>query len=129
MVVPSLHLRSSSNINKAIVLVFLSFTALLSQSSMAFQRAGYLARRAISRSAGSRYFAPPSGAVSSSFLTRLFLADKIKEEVDPGVVEGTELRIVKYPHPSLRAHNEEVTAEELKDGSIAKLAKEMFLVM
>jgi len=51
------------------------------------------------------------------------------EEVDPGVVEGTDLRVLKYPHPSLRAKNEEVTPEELEDGSIAKIAKEMFLVM
>ena len=27
---------------------------------------------------------------------------KLDEEVDPGQVEGTDLRIVKYPHPSLR---------------------------
>lgn len=51
------------------------------------------------------------------------------EEVDPGVVEGTDLRVLKYPHPSLRDENSEVTQEELEDGSIAKIAKEMFLVM
>ena len=49
--------------------------------------------------------------------------------MDPGVVEGTDLRVLRYPHPSLRAHNEEITMEELKDGSIAQIAKEMFLVM
>lgn len=59
----------------------------------------------------------------------LFSTAQDLEEKDPGVVKGTHLRIVKYPHPSLRAENEEITAEELKDGSIAKLAKEMFLVM
>jgi peptide deformylase len=53
----------------------------------------------------------------------------LQEEIDPGVVEGTNLRIVKYPHPSLRASNDEITAEELKDGSIAQLAKEMFKMM
>lgn len=62
----------------------------------------------------------------SSFGTRLFSA---VEEVDPGVVEGTDLRVLKYPHPSLRADNTECTEEELKDGSIAKIAKEMFMVM
>jgi peptide deformylase len=51
------------------------------------------------------------------------------EEVDPGVVEGTNLRVLKYPHPSLRAPNAEVTSEEIKDGSIAQIAKEMLLVM
>jgi hypothetical protein len=30
----------------------------------------------------------------------------VKEEVDPGTVEGTSLRVLKYPHPSLRAPNE-----------------------
>lgn len=57
------------------------------------------------------------------------LLASLQEEVDPGVVEGTDLRIVKYPHPALRKSNELVTLEELKDGSAAKLAKEMFLVM
>eukprot|EP00565_Helicotheca_tamesis_P001812 CAMPEP_0185725016 /NCGR_PEP_ID=MMETSP1171-20130828/1347_1 /TAXON_ID=374046 /ORGANISM="Helicotheca tamensis, Strain CCMP826" /LENGTH=243 /DNA_ID=CAMNT_0028393005 /DNA_START=101 /DNA_END=832 /DNA_ORIENTATION=- len=53
----------------------------------------------------------------------------IDEEVDPGIVPGTDLRIVKYPHPSLRAPNAEITADELSDGSISKIAKEMLLVM
>jgi len=51
------------------------------------------------------------------------------DEVDPGVVEGTDLRVVKYPHPSLRAVNTEFTQDELNDGTVQKLAKEMFLVM
>ena len=53
----------------------------------------------------------------------------LKEEVDPGVVEGTDLRVLRYPHPSLRAPNAEVSESELVDGSIARIAKEMFLVM
>jgi peptide deformylase len=52
-----------------------------------------------------------------------------EEEVDPGVVEGTNLRVLKYPHPSLRLPNVEVTEEEIRDGSIAQVAKEMLLVM
>ena len=53
-----------------------------------------------------------------------------KEEVDPGVVEGTDLRIVKYPHPALRAENEEITVDELKQSKeIASLAKDMLKVM
>jgi peptide deformylase len=67
--------------------------------------------------------------LSPYILSTLFAENTMKEEVDPGVVEGTSLRIVKYPDPSLRAKNEEVTLEELKDGSISHLAKEMFLVM
>lgn len=92
---------------------------------MAFSsRASLLARQTVHRVSSS----PQSRSflVSSS---RLFASDKLKEEVDPGTVEGTDLRIVKYPHPSLRAKNEDVTEEELKDGSMAKLAKEMFLMM
>jgi len=52
-----------------------------------------------------------------------------QEEVDPGQVAGTDLLVLKYPHPALRAENAEVTDDELRDGSIAKIAKEMFLVM
>jgi peptide deformylase len=53
-----------------------------------------------------------------------------KAEVDPGVVDGTDLRIVKYPHPALRAHNGEVTVEELKESrEVADLARGMLRVM
>lgn len=52
-----------------------------------------------------------------------------KEEIDPGKVEGTDLQVLKYPHPSLRAENAEITEKELKSGEIKKIAKEMFLVM
>mmetsp|Transcript_6710 Transcript_6710/g.7280 ORF Transcript_6710/g.7280 Transcript_6710/m.7280 type:complete len:258 (+) Transcript_6710:88-861(+) len=51
------------------------------------------------------------------------------EEVDPGKVDGTDLRVLKYPHPALRASNAEIEEDELKSGEISKLAKEMFLVM
>ena len=81
-------------------------------SAMSFQKIGLISRM------GSRR--------NNRLLTNIFAVER---EVDPGVVEGTELRIVKYPHPSLREKNDEITKEELKDGSIAKLAKEMFLVM
>lgn len=70
---------------------------------------------------------PTLGARSTSDFLRLFSA--VDEEVDPGVVEGTDLRVLKYPHPALRAENDEISQEELDDGSIAKIAKEMFLVM
>lgn len=53
----------------------------------------------------------------------------MEEEVNPGKVEGTDLMIIEYPHPSLRAVNEEVTEEDLNDGSMKKLSKEMFKVM
>jgi peptide deformylase len=61
------------------------------------------------------------------FSSRLFSAP-FKEEVDPGVVEG--LRIVKYPHPALRAENEEVTPKELKETKeIADLSRRMLKLM
>jgi len=57
------------------------------------------------------------------------LLASLDDEVDPGKVEGTDLTVLKYPNPSLRAENAEITQEELDDGSIAKIAKEMLLVM
>jgi len=57
------------------------------------------------------------------------LLSSLKEEVDPGDVAGTDMRVLKYPHPALRAPNAEITEEELADGSIQKIAKEMLLVM
>lgn len=77
-------------------------------------------------------FTPLSARVSAQRMlqvrshTQLFSA---VEEIDPGVVEGTDLRVLKYPHPSLRDNNLMITTEELEDGSIAKIAKEMFLIM
>ena len=76
-------------------------------------------------------------ANQSPSLTRLFSVDsgqptviqQPKEEVDPGEVEGTDLRILKYPHPALRAENAEISSEELEDGSVVNIAKEMFLLM
>lgn len=58
----------------------------------------------------------------------LFSSPPSKEEVDPGAVEGTDLLIVKYPHPSLRAKNEEVALPD-EEESIMKVAKEMLKVM
>lgn len=49
------------------------------------------------------------------------------EEVDPGAVPGTSLRVLKYPHPLLRAPNSEFAPDEL--GEARKIAKEMLMVM
>ena len=70
--------------------------------------------------------APAFPSTCSEVSTRLF---SVFEETNPGIIKGTELRVLEYPHPSLRAENAEETDDELKDGSIAKLAREMFLVM
>ncbi|CAM9892191.1 unnamed protein product [Ectocarpus sp. 6 AP-2014] len=48
----------------------------------------------------------------------------MEEEVDPGEVAG--LRILKYPHPALRAENEEI---EVFDDDVKKLARDMFKIM
>lgn len=46
-------------------------------------------------------------------------------QIDPGEVEGTNLRVLKYPHPALRAENEEIV--EFTD-DVKKLARDMFKV-
>jgi peptide deformylase len=91
-----------------------------------------------SRNRGGRYtFVTPQwllNALSNSIndddvATTTTQAPAGENEVDPGIVEGTDLRILKYPHASLRAKNEMVTMEEIQNGSIAKIAREMFLIM
>lgn len=61
-------------------------------------------------------------------LSSLFSSPPTKEEIDPGAVEGTDYRIVKYPHPSLRAENAEVVLPEEQE-SITKISKEMLKIM
>ncbi|KAA8496105.1 Peptide deformylase 1B, chloroplastic [Porphyridium purpureum] len=51
---------------------------------------------------------------------------EIELEVDPGVVPGTSLQIVKYPSPILRAENALVTEF---DRELVELTKQMFKVM
>jgi peptide deformylase len=92
---------------------------------MSFQKAGRLARRVVGPRAAAPRVQPRS--LTIPWTTLWGTADQ--QEVDPGVVAGTDLTIVKYPHPALRHENAEITPDELKDGSIAKLAKEMLLVM
>lgn len=79
-----------------------------------------VSRRTLSRSRG-------RSKIFNDMITALFA--EVKDEIDPGKVEGTDLRIVKYPHPSLRKQNVEITPEEIKDGTISRIAREMFLVM
>jgi peptide deformylase len=86
--------------------------------SMSFQKAGLLSRLGRHSFLGGRPIRVP--------MSSTMFSSKMDQEVDPGVVEGTDLRILKYPHPALRAPNDVVTEEELKDGSIAK---EMLLLM
>ena len=46
----------------------------------------------------------------------------VKEEVNPGKVEVTNLMLLKNLHPSLCAENAEIDEKEVKDGSIKKIA-------
>lgn len=55
-------------------------------------------------------------------ITRIFSSFLGKED-------QTKLTIVKYPHPSLRANNSDVTVEELENGSISEIAKAMLHTM
>lgn len=71
-------------------------------------------------------FSTKSSSPDDSSLWQLFGGEN---EVNPGVVEGTDLLIVEYPHPALRAENEEISEEELKNPEISKLAKDMLKVM
>ncbi|CAN8073484.1 unnamed protein product [Agarophyton chilense] len=50
----------------------------------------------------------------------------ISDEIDPGIVEGTSLRILKYPHPLLRAENETVN---VFDNALKQTAREMLRIM
>lgn len=52
----------------------------------------------------------------------------LEEEVDPGEVAGTSLRVLKYPHPLLRTENKSVTESEFNE-DLKKLAREMLLIM
>lgn len=50
----------------------------------------------------------------------------LAEERDPGSVVGTSLRILKYPHPLLRAENATI---ETFDAQLKQMAREMLRVM
>ena len=42
-------------------------------------------------------------------MTHLRLLNGQEDEIDPGQIEGTTLKILKYPHPQLRAEDKEIT--------------------
>ncbi len=85
--------------------------------------------------ATTRHFYRPTSPLAlpsiTSRISSLLFSSSIEEEIDPGIVAGTDLRVLKYPHPSLRAPNAEIPVEELTGPGceISKIAKEMFLVM
>jgi len=69
-----------------------------------------------------------NGFEETGILSSLFSSPPLKEETDLGTVEGTNYRIVKYPHPSLRAENEDVILPDEQE-SITKISKEMLKIM
>lgn len=61
--------------------------------------------------------------------TRMVIEEPVvEEEIDPGKVEGTDLQVLRYPHPLLRAPNATVQPDEFND-ELKQIAKEMLLVM
>jgi len=52
-----------------------------------------------------------------------------QEEFEKSSLSPRKLKIVRYPHPSLRRINSDVTLDEIKDGSIVDLAREMLEMM
>jgi peptide deformylase len=51
----------------------------------------------------------------------------VEEAMDPGVIKGTNLRVLRYPHPLLRKENKAIEESEMDDAK--RIAKEMLLVM
>lgn len=83
-----------------------------------------------------RLYLPPAGArrrlqwlTSPRRSTALRMDGVVVEgEVDPGAVEGTSLRILKYPHPLLRAENAVVAEDEFND-ELKQTARGMLRIM
>jgi len=77
------------------------------------------------RSSSSTFWTSPFTLFSASSSTTT------DEEIDPGIVPGTNLRVLKYPHPALRAPNALIDMSELTGPGceISQVVKEMFLVM
>ena len=93
-----------------LLMLSLSLTTLWSFSPAAASRA--VGPRLTSRSAPSRCRSLVGGRQGYHASSATLQATE--EEVDPGAVEGTDKRIVKYPHPSLRAENGLCTDEEVR---------------
>ncbi|CAM9845334.1 unnamed protein product [Phaeothamnion confervicola] len=97
----------------------LHLKARVTTASRVRPRPGTILLRCSASSSSSSSSAASSAAGGSS------PARAAMDEVDPGAVEGTDLRVLRYPHPALRAPNEpidEFTPE------VARLAREMFKV-
>ncbi|CAN0117434.1 unnamed protein product [Pylaiella littoralis] len=85
-------------------------------------RATVSSSRGVARRSGGRLCM--SSEATSPAAAKVAPAKMEEEEVDPGEVAG--LRILKYPHPALRAENEEIVEF---DDDVKKLARDMFKLM
>ena len=72
------------------------------------------------------YSATFSSSTSASRQERAHRLRLSADEINPGAVAGTNLRILEYPHPLLRAPNADVTEF---DDELKQLTKEMFDIM
>ena len=72
------------------------------------------------------YSATFSSSTSASRQERAHRLRLSADEINPGAVAGTNLRILEYPHPLLRAPNADVTEF---DDELKQLTKEMFAIM
>lgn len=67
-----------------------------------------------------------SNTASSIFESLGLWGVSVGKEIDPGNVKGTKLKILKYPHPKLRADNEAIT---VFDDELRRISSEMLLIM
>lgn len=82
--------------------------------------------RYMSRSANSPSWLGRIIATRKNMRLQNFFGKMMAEEKDPGDVKGTKLKILKYPHPQLRADNADVL---VFDESLRDKARQMLLVM
>ena len=78
------------------------------------------------KSLTSRQIRTQRPSISRTILHAGFGKKLAEVEKDPGEVKGTKLKILKYPHPLLRADNEDIT---VFDDKLKQTAAEMLLLM
>lgn len=125
------HFRRTSLLSRCVFCVIMSTTTKVLRPTFAFLNKDQRRRRLdTSRCITTmiQTFYHNTKTVDGGIFTSLFSSTLPKEEIDPGEVDGTDLRIVKYPHPSLRSDNVEVVLPDDEE-SVKKLAKNMLKVM
>ena len=95
------------------------------QGSMLRTGLGFMQFTFSSRRSGARRHLARKSA-SLKMAKGFFGGASAASEKDPGTVKGTSLKILKYPHPLLRAENAPITSFGME---VEKIAKEMLLIM